>query len=127
MAYDRKIDSLTHDYVEDGLGGFQTTTSIATELHHQLLSERGRWVGDPDAGSDFHQLRAAGAADTDTTAKQAAEYTRNAVQPFLDAGRAADFQVATERDQSGRLVVTSSIRDIQHGAIDLGAIIPFGA
>lgn len=51
MAIDLYLDPVTHDYVDDGEGGWIETDDNSTAVLVQLDSREGRWWGDPPAGS----------------------------------------------------------------------------
>ncbi|MFA9271081.1 MAG: phage GP46 family protein [Baekduiaceae bacterium] len=111
---DRKIDPITHDYVSDGAGGYEKTSTAQTALQHQLQDELGNWVGDPDAGSNLFKFARGG--NSERRAAGLRDGVRAAVKPLVDAGMVADVQVGTTRDQTGRLALQSSLRDVQSGA-----------
>lgn len=120
---DRKIDPVTRDYVKNGRGGYETTTTIATKVYHQLKGKRGTWWGDPDAGSDCHLIPQKGAGVGGIVfAKNA---IRTALQRFVDQGLARDIEVEATSTASGRIVPRSSITDIQAGKIDTTGLTPF--
>lgn len=121
---DRRIDPVTRDYVDDGRGSFETTTTIEPQLYHQLQGRLNEWAGDPDAGNDSHLIPRKASAGNLLRFKDAYQA---ALQPFIDAGLAADLQVEVEREGLNRFAVTSSIRDVQAGEIDVTPLLPFGA
>jgi len=122
---DRALDPVTHDYVSDDRGGWATTTTLATALQHQLLDELGGWWGDPDVGSDL-AAAATGAKASERTMQRLAEAVRRACAPFLERGLAADLEVTVDRNQLGAWGLRASIRDVQHGTLDLTPLLPFG-
>ncbi len=123
---DRILDPISRDYVADGKGGYQKTTTLRTAIHHQLLDELGNWVGDPEAGSTLHEFGRA--KNSEAQALRAAEAVRVALQRFVDQGLAKDLDVTVERSVEGRWVIRSSITDIQHNeTIDLSDLLSFGA
>lgn len=111
---DLLLDPITKDYVDDGAGGWTLVTTAQMQMHHALLDEFDRWVGDPDAGSKVHRLARRGA--TAITAQLAAAYVKEALAPLVAEGRIADLQVAVARDDRNRLIVTTSARDVASGA-----------
>lgn len=119
---DRKLDPITGDYIPDGRGGWQTTRTIQTAVHHQIHGERGRWAGDKDAGSEIHLLPK---KNTESTMQRGADVIREALAVFEADGRATDVQVAVDRDQRGRQAFRASIRDTQSGEV-VSSLIPFG-
>jgi phage gp46-like protein len=125
MPGDRVLSPLTLDYVPDGRGAWQTTPTIATAIHHQLRSERNGWCLDPDAGSDLHTL--ARLRLTEGVALRAGDTIRAALKPLVEEGRAADVAIRAERQPGGLLALEGTVRDVQHGPIDLEPLLPFGA
>lgn len=121
-GYDRKIDPVTGDYVDEEGGEYAETLTIATALYHQVRGERNRWWGDPQAGSDLHLVRHQGAG---VAGKVFAENAiRTAAQPFIDSGEAADLEVAVDATANGRVVLEASITDVQFGRVELD--VPLG-
>ncbi len=123
-GYDRKLDPSTGDYIDATGGEYAETLTIETAIYHQLRTERGRWHGDPLAGSDLHLAKYQGSGVVG--AKFAENAIRQALQPFIDDGLAADPLVEVEADARGRLIIESSITDIQHGPLDVGELAPIG-
>lgn len=121
---DRKLNPITGDYVQDGAGGYEYTTTIATKVYHQLRTRRGSWWGDPDAGSDLYLVTDRGLSqDSVVFAKNA---VRTALQRFVDLGLAKDVAVEAQADARGRLTLQSTITDIQAGELDVSDLTPFG-
>ncbi len=123
-GYDRLIDPTTGDYVDADGGEYEETKTIATAVYHQLKTERGRWWGDADAGSDLYLIRQKGL--TRSTVVFAEDAIRTALQPFVDNGQATDVQVAASADAFGKLAIEASITDLQGGRIDVSDIAPVG-
>lgn len=123
-GYDRKLDPLTGDYVDATGGEYAEVLTIETALYHQLRTELRRWWGDPRAGSDLHLAKHKGASLEG--ARFSDNAIRQALQPFVDDGLAADLQITVEADERGRLIIDASITDIQHGLIDLAPLAPIG-
>lgn len=121
---DRILDPKTGDYVSDGKGGWQETTDLRTAAWHQLADEKGHWVGDPDAGSDLWKFQRVGASVENENAIK--DSVTQALKLFTDAGRAADLVVTTTRDPLGRIEADASLRDVQHGTINIAPIKPGG-
>lgn len=96
---DRRLDPRTGDYIPDGAGGYQHTTTIETEIQHQLKAVFGSWWGDDKAGSRLRELLT-GHIDAPTRVL-AKRYAQLALQPFVDAGRGRDLtiKVSTEAQQ----------------------------
>lgn len=123
-GYDRKIDPVTKDYIDDGAGSWEQTTTIATSVYHQLQGELNGWWGDPDAGCQLFTLD--GGRNGVINETRARDMVRVALKPFIKAGLAEDLSVETEREVN-RLFIAASIRDIQYGTLDLTPMLPFGA
>lgn len=110
---DRKIDPLTRDYVDAGHGEYVETQSIQPALYHQFRTERGRWWGDPDAGSDLYLVAR---RNLDTGAVVFGKNAlRAAAQPFVDDGQARDLVIDGAGDERGRLVLFVSLTDTTTG------------
>lgn len=120
---DRKLDATQKDYVDDGLGGWETTTTIAPQLHHQILSRYGEWAGDPDSGSTIHAIPR---KSNQATMLRVQDAWLAALQPFLDEGLAEDLVVQITRDGLNRFALEASLRDVQHGELDLSGLAAFG-
>ncbi len=125
MPRDRVIDSITGDYVSDGAGGFQTTRTAATALYTQMTMKRNAWWGNPDGGNDIDELLREGDIG-DELFREAEDRIRLAMKPLLDAGRVRNLVIAAERDQDGRLVIASSVQDVQHGELVRAPSLRFG-
>lgn len=123
-GYDRTIDPLTGDYVDATGGEYQETLTIRTAIYHQLRTERLRWWGDPYAGSELYLAKHQGTGIVG--ARFADNAIRQALQPFVDEGLAADLQVDVTADARGRIIIDSSITDIQNGEIDIAPLAPIG-
>jgi phage gp46-like protein len=121
-GWDLRIDPVTKDYVDDGRGGFQTTETIETMLYHQLQTRRNEWVADPELGCTAHLIPP---KDTASVALRRRDAFLQALKEFVDLGLAADLVVEVDRDQRGRQVIRSSIRDVQRGEINLQGLLPF--
>lgn len=121
---DRVLDPTTGDYRDAPGGEYEETRTIATAVLHQIKGERARWWGDADAGSDLYLAKYKG------TGRAGKLFAENAVaaalQPFVDAGDAADVEVVVEADARGRLQVAGSITDVQFGELALEEIASVG-
>ncbi len=121
---DRRINPLTGDYVMDG-AKYEYTSTIETGCYHQCKGQRNRWPGDPNAGSDLYLIPTKGL--TRSTVVFAEDAIRRALQPFIDSGDATDLQIETEVEPTfGRLILQSSITDVQAGQLNLTDIAPVG-
>lgn len=118
-GYDRTLDPITGDYVDADGGEFEETLTIATAVYHQVKGEKNRWCGDPNAGSDLYLVKQKGTGPAG--ARFADNAIRSALQVLVDAGLAADLDVATEGRANGRIVMATSITDVQYGPLELDA------
>jgi phage gp46-like protein len=112
---DRKLDPGTGDYVADGRGGYETTTTAETALYHQIQGELGRWWGDAAAGSRLYELdRAKSHARITRTALE--DRLREALAPLFEAGRITEVSVQASRDRD-RASFEVTCRDGQRGEL----------
>lgn len=123
-GWDLEIDPITKDYVDDGHGSFKTTRTAETAIIHQFLTQKNRWVGDPDAGSRIYQLPR---KLSDATVRSALDICKEAMGPLLAAGLVTDYELVSDRDQRGRLAIVGSVHDVQAGELDITPILPGGA
>lgn len=121
---DRTLDPQTGDYQDADNGEYLETPTIASGCFHQLTGQRNTWGGDPEAGSDVPLIIQRG-LDRDAVVF-GQDAIRRALKVFVDAGEATDIQVAARALASGRLILESSITDVQSGPIDLTDIAPIG-
>ena len=113
MPFDRKIDPLTNDYIDTGFGSLETTETIETSLYMQFTITLNRWWGRPENGNTIHELQELGiVGDID---QETINRLLFALKPMLDSGRAADPTFQLDVDELGKLVVVSSIHDVQKG------------
>jgi phage gp46-like protein len=120
---DLVIDPVTRDFVDDGAGDWEETTTLMPQIRHQVLDHRGLWFADPEAGSDVYTIPRKANRITFTRVQDA---VRDALQVFVDAGQAEDLSVEITRDQYGRLCWESTLVDAQHGELDLTSLLGFG-
>lgn len=124
-GYDRRINPITKDYVDNGRGGFETTRTLETAVYHQLQGHLNKWVGDPAAGCAAFGVVRKGAR---SVLHQLQDVYTAALLPFVKSGRGADLVVAIDRTQTGALAIRSSMRDIQgRGTLNIDPLLPFGA
>ena len=114
MPFDRVIDSETHDYVDDGAGGLEVTTTVATSLYTQFHIALNEWWGRSEAGNTLHELLLRGDTGEDVI-QEARESLITAMQPLLDQGRIADPILKIDKDKFGRILIVSSVLDVQSG------------
>jgi hypothetical protein len=115
MGRDRVL--VDGDYVSDGRGGRQTTTTAAPKCYHALRTALNTWPGRASRGAAFAELER---KDSDEEAARMEDMTRVALQPIVDEGGISDLEIETGRDQLGRRVVQWTARDVQSGQIISG-------
>lgn len=119
----RVIDPRTRDYVSDGKGGYLTTQTIAPAVYHQMQSDLNAWVGDPGAGIDMAPVKRRGTSEANATRAKRAILA--ALQPLVDAGRAANPNAAVTRSKH-RFDTEATIEDVQFGVVEVTPLLPFG-
>lgn len=125
MGSDRRIDSSTRDYVDNGRGEWEQTETLQTALWHDLQAELNAWPGDAEAGSEMHLLRKDGRADG-IALQKAEDFVRRAWRKYLADGRLADLKVGTVVDQAGHLALRITCRDVEYGAdVELDVPTPY--
>jgi phage gp46-like protein len=120
---DRVIDPLSKDYKADANGLREMTRTARTAIYHQLLGKKGQWMGDPDAGSEFHLLSRA--KNPTTSPRVIRDIMTRALQGLIDEGR---ITVPTyEQERTIDRVTTSLVTiDQQSGeTLDLVDLLPF--
>lgn len=117
---DRRIDPVTRDYIQDGAGGYETTTTIATKMYFQIVVPRNSWHGDPELGSDLHLVKFEGAGEAGRIF--AADAVKASLARFVKQGLASGLKVDASAD-GGRISIDARITDIQ-GAV-IGVVTPF--
>lgn len=119
---DRLINPLTGDYIKAVNGGYATTTTIGTQLYHQLAGKRNLWWGDPDAGSDLHLAKHHG------TGAEGVAFNEDAIKTacarFIANGQARDLRVEVTGD-GNRINNDVSIVDIQGAEVAVQGVTPF--
>lgn len=114
MPFDRLLDPVTHDYIDDGAGGTETTTTVATSMMSQFFITLNAWCLRGEAGNDLAKLLAQGDIG-EQVIQEAREILLLAMKPMLDAGQLADPILEIEKDTEGRLVIVNSVLDVQSG------------
>jgi hypothetical protein len=120
---DRQIDPLTKDYIRDEFGEALTTRTAITSIYHQIVGELGQWVGDPDAGSEFFQLKRA--KNPLTSPQIIRDITNRALAILVNAGDITepDFEQVRSIDRVDSSVFTE---DLQSGELlDIVDLLPF--
>jgi phage gp46-like protein len=124
-GWDRTIDPVTGDYIDDGAGGTETTMTAQTAIHHQLQGELGSWAGDDLAGSRFHTL--ARAKNSLRTPQVLEDMARECLRPLVAEGLISEPEIVVERDVN-RIAIETTCRDLQSGEeLVVTTVLPFNA
>jgi phage gp46-like protein len=119
---DRIIDPATKDYVKNSTGGYATTTTIGTQIYHQMSTKLGHWWGDPTAGSNLHLVTQYGAAEDGRVF--ATNAVKTSLSRFVSEGLARDLRVEAVAINN-RISVSSSAVDIQGAQVGVSGVTPF--
>lgn len=88
-------------------------SGLANAAYLRLMTPLGQWFGDVTLGSRLHELQRE--KDTPRVERLALQYSRAALKPLLDDGRAASIDISTVRDKDasagGRLLLSIVIVD----------------
>lgn len=86
---------------------------LANAAYLRLMTPLGQWFGDVTLGSRLHELQRE--KDTPRVERLALQYSRAALKPLLEDGRAASIDISTMRDKDasagGRLLLSIVIVD----------------
>ncbi|MCX5828768.1 MAG: phage GP46 family protein [Deltaproteobacteria bacterium] len=99
---------------------FEKATTIMNNIYLSLTIEQGSFFADTTFGSRLHLLRRA--KNTETTARLAVDYCREALQWLLDTKKAIAIDVFAQRDRTQdihRLKLLIEVTPIS------GPIVPF--
>jgi phage gp46-like protein len=107
MAFDRKFDPLTGDFVSDGKGGYERTQTAETSVMNQLLARAGECWQDPELGSELHDL----AAIQHNPGPLAAQKARVSLERLERLGRIADIVIVGSEPAVGRVRLDTTFRD----------------
>jgi hypothetical protein len=126
MGLDRKLDPVTKDWIDDGAGEFEQTTSLITAAQHQVLTPKGKWWGDNEAGCDLHGLLP---LRDETGLRERREAVRAALSVFEEDGRGRNLMASVTVDYSGRVLFQGEMEDLGANADrNLTPLLePFGA
>jgi len=83
-----------------GLGQmtFDKATTIMNNIYLSLMVSRGSFFADPAFGSRLYLLQRS--KNTETTARLAIDYCKEALQWMIDAGKIKNIEVSYERDRT---------------------------
>lgn len=112
-GYDRQLDPLTGDYVDEEGGEYAETLGSETAVQHALKGERDRWWGDPNRGSRLYLIRTKNLDQP--TAAWAENEVLAALQPLVDEKLIDAPQVRSETDARGRMVMETAMTDLATG------------
>lgn len=124
MPLDRALDPVTRDYIDDGKGGYVETATAQTKIYHQIYGHLNSFPGAPDRGCRLYLLQRE--KDDDITLHRAVDYTNEAYAPLVEAAFVDNVVVDTERNEIGRLVVSTTARDVQNGQLPTMPFTPGG-
>lgn len=119
MPWDLAFDPITLDFIRDGVGGWEQTTTSDTAILNQLTCHWDRWWADPDVGSRIFERDLFTA---DPAALVEAE-TRRALQLLIDEDLIADLRVTAVEVAAGRVDVRTMYRLVATGQ-DVEALLP---
>lgn len=94
---ERALNPLTADY------SCEVIDHLGNAVYLRLVTPLGSWWADPALGSRLHEL--AREKDVERVRVLAQQYSRQALQPLLDDGRADSVAVVAVRTQPGRLAL----------------------
>lgn len=111
MAFDRKFDPITQDFVRDGKGGFVRTETAETSMFNMMVAKRGKWWGDPELGTledGLRELQGNPVPDSEQAFKRG-------LGRLEQMGRITDITVKATEDAPGRIFVQTDCRDTSTG------------
>lgn len=113
MPWDLAIDPVTKDFIRDGAGGWERTTTGDTAVRNQIEIRFGEWWGDAAIGSLLHD-RGRFAADPGPDLLVGAEI-RRAMQLLVTEQYLADLDVVAAETRAGRVDARTSYRLVDSG------------
>lgn len=94
---ERALNPLTGDY------SGEVIDHLGNAVYLRIMTPLGSWWADPSLGSRLHEL--AREKDVERVRVLARQYSQQALQPLIDAGRADRVDVVAVRSQPGRLAL----------------------
>lgn len=94
---ERALNPMTGDY------SGEVIDHLGNAVYLRLMTPLGSWWADPALGSRLHEL--AREKDVERVRVLARQYSRQALQPLLDDGRADSVDVVAVRPYPGRLAL----------------------
>jgi hypothetical protein len=121
---DLQLDS-TGDFIDDGAGFFEETNTAQPAVRHQVMTMRGQWIGDADAGRESKGIPER--LNTEAEAELEANATLNALEELEIEGLISDIRVKVNRDALGRFAIQTEMVDAQAGGtITIQPLTEFG-
>ncbi len=121
-GYDRKIDPVTRDYVDnDDANGFELVSNISTSLYHDLQTELNSWWGDETAGSALFQVFRMG-LNSETLAF-ARLSVKAVLEKYVRIGLATDPFVDVEAVPGGRFRLLARLTDVTGAIINVAELV----
>ncbi len=116
---DRRIDPVTKDYIDDGVGGYENTTTVETAGYHQIQTQIDRWWADPTKGSGVYLVPQMTLSEA--TIQFLEDTIRAAFQALIDAGLAREqrVEVANSELVVDRLLLLAELVDAAATQVDL--------
>lgn len=100
---DQNISTSTGDYTRTRI------YSLQNAVYLRLDTPLGSYWADPELGSRLHELQRE--KDVSRVYLLAAQYSRQALQPLLDDGRAQSVAVSTKKGGKGWLILLITVTD----------------
>lgn len=98
---DSRIDPTTGDYDRTRIN------DLSNAVYLRITVPLGSYWGDPKLGSRLHLLNRA--KDVERNRTLAVQYTKEALQPLIDSGRADRIDVDAVWNHDGRLQLVGSV------------------
>jgi phage gp46-like protein len=112
---DRKLNVLTGDYIADGNGSYETTTTAETAIYHQMRGDKGKWWGDYNAGNRFFELARVKSIQN-VSVNRLRDVISELLQPLIDANRVHGLIFRDER-KGDRIDIEATVIDSQSGEV----------
>src|SRR4051812_41168810 len=111
-ALELVFDPLTRDLIDAPDGWFVEGTDSRSAVLWQLESRYQAWWGSPFDGSRIRDILR---GDDPATPQDLRDEVLRAMQALVDEGIVSDLAVATDTDETGRVVVILNYRDRASG------------
>lgn len=120
----RRIDPLTKDYVADGSGSYTYDDDPRTVIYGQVMTRKGQWWGNPEAGSRLWEL--ARAKSHSVRAPQTVrDVWSELLRPLVERGRIEEGPEVSATRTIDRIDLTVTVRDPQTGdPVELTDLLP---